>query len=465
MNILAKNYEIIKEIGRGGAGSVYLAHDKKLDRQVAIKILDLDSSLDKSIVEEMEKRFEKEAKAIAKLVHPNIVDIYDFGQEDGKHFMVIELLNGESLAKQINKIKNLPIIDILNIALQLCSAVSYAHSHGVIHRDIKPANVMLIQDDRVKLTDFGIAQLNNDKLGLTQAGSILGSILYIPPEQLVDSHKVDKRADVYSLGVTLFQLFTGRLPFEGNSVAEVVTKILNQEIPTMRSFRADIPEALDRIILKAIKKEPDERYQNIDDFSSALKDIKEYITNNKNPDLLIKKQESIKPNSNISNNKNIKTSNDKEIKSININKSNTSSKSLFFLIPLILILAMIAFFAFSNKKDKLDNTKKNPVTKLSPKPPVIKPKQQNTKSTIIKKVPIYKTVIKTNPQIKPKPSVNKVVKPVFVKPVKVHPKPISNIPKPIIRKVVIAPKPIIKKVTSKPIIKSIQNKKSVGEGY
>lgn len=463
MNILAKNYEIIKEIGRGGAGSVYLAHDKKLDRQVAIKVLDLDSSLDKSLIDEMEKRFEKEAKAIAKLVHPNIVDIYDFGQEDGKHFMVIELLNGESLANQINKIKNLPIIDILNIALQLCSAVAYAHSQGVIHRDIKPANVMLIQDDRVKLTDFGIAQLNNDKLSLTQAGSILGSILYIPPEQLVDSHKVDKRADVYSLGVTLFQLFTGRLPFEGNSVAEVVTKILNQEIPTMRSFKNEIPESLDRIILKAIKKEPDERYQNIDDFSSALKDIKEYLKNNKNPDILIEKKESVKTNNINSNKKDINKSEPKESKNNVTNKSKNSNKTKFLLIPILLILGLITFFVFSNK-NKESNIKTNPIVKVTPKIPTIKVTPKNIQKTIVKKEPIYKPISKSKQKINPK-VINKaiVTKPISIKTKKNYTKPVL---KPIIRKTITTPKPIRKvPIAIKPITKTVQTKKSVGEGY
>lgn len=448
MNVLANNYEIIKEIGRGGTGSVYLAHDKKLERQVAVKILELDSNLDKSLVDEMEKRFEKEAKAIARLNHPNILDIYDFGQENGKHFMVIELLKGESLLNQINRIKSLPLEKIIDIGLQLCSAVSYAHSQGVIHRDIKPANIMLLENDKVKLTDFGIAQVNNDKLGLTQAGSILGSILYIPPEQLVDSHKVDKRADVYSLGVTLFQLFTGRLPFEGNSVAEVVTKILNQDIPTMSSFKKDIPEPLDRIILKSIKKEPDERYQNIDDLSSALKDIRDYLKNNINLD------------SNMS--KNYKSESIKKNKIDYSNKKNT--KTLLFFIPLLLvILSLIIYFIVPSKKNqnKLE-TKTDIHIKVTPTPistikPVVKNQIKEYKKILVKpkqKI-LPKLNINSNKKIK---STNNYIKKHIITPV-------------LTRKNIISAKsiaPVIKKmpITNKPVKKVIaQTKKSIGEGY
>lgn len=463
MRVLAKNYEIIKEIGRGGTGSVYLGFDKKLERQIAIKMLELDSNLDKELVEEIVKRFEKEAKAIAKLKHPNIVDIYDFGEEDGKHFMVIELLEGNSLSNQLTRIKKLPLEKIIDIGIQLSSAISYAHSQGIIHRDIKPANVMMIDDDKVKLTDFGIAQLNNDKLGLTQAGSILGSILYIPPEQLVDSHKVDKRADVYSLGVTLFQLFTGRLPFEGNSVAEVVTKILNQNLPSMRDFRAEIPEALDRIILKAIKKEPEDRYQNIEDFAAALVDIKEYLQNTSNLNLsntLTGKKPEVKPK--------------EQIKQPQQKKKNNT-----YLLPIlltVLLSGVLAYFFIArnneNKNEKpVTNTKKVIKPTVSAKPvnkPSIKSNQDvkkiNTppvkKSVIVRPVksstvnknvikPRTQTVVKYN-QIKPVIPRKKVSAPVAVN----RTTTIRNVSRPVTPKV------------NKPIItKPVQNKKVVGEGY
>lgn len=459
MSVLAKNYEIIKELGRGGAGSVYLAHDKKLDRQVAIKMLELDSNLDLSLIHEMQQRFEKEAKAIARLNHPNIVDIYDFGEENGKHFMVIELLNGESLSSQIYKVKSLPIEKILEIGLQLCSAVSYAHSQGVIHRDIKPANIMILDNYKVKLTDFGIAQLHNDKLALTQAGSILGSILYIPPEQLVDSRKVDKRADVYSLGVTIFQLLTGRLPFEGNSVAEVVTKILNQDIPSMLTFNKEIPEALDRVILKAIKKEPEERYQNIEDFASALKDIKDYLKTGNSTSQKI-----------VSNTKPINNS-----KSKNENKS--KSKFILPLTILFLVLGLGGYlFSQSGKNNNLNKIKSS-TTVTSPK--AVKPSNKViTKTPIPQKVKTPLKAISTSKPVKnvvnpaKKYPVQKYNKPVrnTVTPVKtirkVSPQAVYITPKKVNRPVVRKPSTQLRKAVTKPIKKpTLQTKKSIGEGY
>ncbi len=270
MGVLTQNYEIIRELGRGGMGAVYLANDKRLDRQVAIKVLQLDPSLDNAATTEIIQRFQKEARAIAKLNHPNIVSIYDIGEENNRYYMVIELLEGQALSNLVERKERLSHDSVLSIGIQICAALSYAHKNGIVHRDIKPANIMFSQENIAKLTDFGIAQLGNDKLSLTQAGSILGSILYIPPEQLIDSRKVDKRADIYSLGVTLFQLFTGRLPFEGETVAEVITKILNQEVPSMRTFDPAIPEHLDEIILKAMKKEPTERYEEVSELGKAL---------------------------------------------------------------------------------------------------------------------------------------------------------------------------------------------------
>lgn len=474
MNILAKNYEIIRELGRGGAGSVYLAHDKKLDRQVAVKMLELDSNLDKSLIHEMQQRFEKEAKAIARLNHPNIVDIYDFGEENGKHFMVIELLKGESLSSQINKIKNLPIEKILDMGLQLCSAISYAHSQGVIHRDIKPANVMLLDNYKVKLTDFGIAQLHNDKLALTQAGSILGSILYIPPEQLVDSRKVDKRADVYSLGVTLFQLLTGRLPFEGNSVAEVVTKILNQEIPLMSSFKSSIPEALDRVILKAIKKEPEERYQNIEDLAEALKEIKEYIKNVKSQPSTLIKSDIEKP------------------KIISNNEKTKAKYNFKYIFPILVLLSTLGLATYiysktdksvrgnsSNiiatpKADKtfspvsIKTSVPQSVKSVKPANPTQTPvKAINSVKPIIKKVPATQPVNITKP--KPIQKYNRPIKTPITPIKRVNPKPVYTAPKKIVKAPVRKVNPVIqpKRTTAKPVIKrtSVPTKKTVGEGY
>lgn len=268
---LGKNYEIEKELGRGGMGAVYLATDKRLERQVAIKVLSLSSSnTDAATLEEVIKRFQREAKAIAKLNHPNIVSIFDIGDEDDCYYMVMELLEGDSLAKILKEKKRYSPAMATNIAIQVCSALDYAHEQGVIHRDIKPENIMLSKKGIAKLTDFGIAQLTQDQAKLTQAGSMLGSIMYVSPEQLYNAATVDKRADIYSLGMTLYEMLSGILPFDGNSVSEIFMKILNEAPKNLTSIHPDIPESLSQIIDKALTKDRDLRYQNASEMAFYL---------------------------------------------------------------------------------------------------------------------------------------------------------------------------------------------------
>lgn len=445
MGILTQNYEIIKEIGRGGTGSVHLAKDKRLDRMVAVKILELDNSLDEEVIKEIIQRFHKEARAIARLKHGNIVDIYDFGEEDGKHFMVIELLDGVSLAEKLIKKEKLSIPEIIDIGIQLCDALEYAHKNNIVHRDIKPGNVILLKDNKIKLTDFGIAQLGNDKLILTQAGSILGSILYIPPEQLVDSRKVDKRADIYSLGVTLYQLFTGRLPFEGTSVGDVITKILNQEIPSMKKFNKSIPDALDRIILKAMKKEPSERYEDIGYFGEALKDVAEYY---KNPNHAI----NIERIDNYSKPKQEKKSDKNAKKVTGIFNILINSIMVISVGTLIAVIAgAIYYFGFRN------NITEKTIPEVVPSI-ISSPTVQNTVSA----VPVETVKPTEKPKQTPKPV--KTSKPVIIKKVL---KPIEKISpvisRPIQKKVISVKKPAPMQKVNKPITHS-QNKK-LGEGY
>lgn len=252
-------------------GAVYLATDKRLERQVAIKVLSLSSSnTDATTLEEVIKRFQREAKAIAKLNHPNIVSIFDIGDEDDCYYMVMELLEGDSLAKILKEKKRYSPAMAANIAVQVCSALDYAHEQGVIHRDIKPENIMLSKKGIAKLTDFGIAQLTQDQAKLTQAGSMLGSIMYISPEQLYNAATVDKRADIYSLGMTLYEMLSGVLPFDGNSVSEIFMKILNETPKSLTSIHSDIPESLSQIIDKALAKDRDLRYQNASEMAFYL---------------------------------------------------------------------------------------------------------------------------------------------------------------------------------------------------
>lgn len=251
-----QNYEIEKELGRGGMGAVYLATDKRLDRKVAIKVLSLSSSnTDAATLDEVIKRFQREAKAIAKLNHPNIVSIFDIGDEDDCYYMVMELLEGDSLAKIIKEQKRYSPAMAANIGIQVCSALDYAHEHGVIHRDIKPENIMLSKKGIAKLTDFGIAQLSQDGNGkLTQAGSMLGSVMYVSPKQLHNAATVDKRADIYSLGMTLYEMLSGVLPFDGNSVTEIFMKILSEKPKSLTSIHSDIPQGLIRLLQSLLLK-------------------------------------------------------------------------------------------------------------------------------------------------------------------------------------------------------------------
>ena len=258
-----KNYLIEKEIGRGGMGSVYLATDTRLDRRVAIKVLSLSAeNADANSLQEIIERFQREGKAIAKLSHSNIVNIYDIGEEENKYYMVMEFLEGKPLSILINDKKRLPPLLAVSIGVQICNALEYAHENGIIHRDVKPANIILSKKGVAKLTDFGIAQLNQEQAKLTQAGSLLGSIMYIPPEQLHNSAGVDHRADIYSLGITLYELITGVLPFNSDTISELFMKILTETPKPASSHYADIPSVLDLIISKALLKDAGERYQS-----------------------------------------------------------------------------------------------------------------------------------------------------------------------------------------------------------
>ncbi|MBC7472747.1 MAG: serine/threonine protein kinase [Candidatus Sericytochromatia bacterium] len=270
ISILSKNYNVEKEIGRGGMGVVYLATDKRLDRKVAIKVLTLSSENDSASADEVVERFQREAKAIAKLSHRNIVNIHDLGEESGIYYMVMEFLDGKPLSSLIQPKNRFPLGLAINIGVQVCSALKYAHENGVVHRDIKPENIILSKKGTVKITDFGIAQLTKEQTKLTIAGSILGSIMYIPPEQLAGSKSVDQRADIYSLGITLYELISGTLPFEGDNISEIFMKILKEEPPKLSTFYSDIPEVLDLIISKALVKDADQRYQTAGEMGHDL---------------------------------------------------------------------------------------------------------------------------------------------------------------------------------------------------
>lgn len=256
-------------------GLVYLAHDKRLDRKVALKVLQLDPNLDEEDKQKTVNRFYIEGRSLAKLTHTNIVSIYDIGEEDSQYYMIMEFLEGKSLAKLL-QIKSPFSVDlVISIGIQITNALSYIHERNILHRDIKPGNIMLSESGTAKLTDFGLAKLTDTKHSLTQTGSLFGSLVYIPPEQALGSKSLDNRADIYSLGVTLYELVTGVSPFHDETIAVVIKKILEENPVNPSSIIKSIPKELDEIILKSIKKSPDERYKNISEMEAELIKLKE----------------------------------------------------------------------------------------------------------------------------------------------------------------------------------------------
>ena len=270
-------YEVKGELGRGGMGVVYRGYDSKLERDVAIKVIenvgeDADAMTQTSH-HELVERFKTEAKAIAKLNHPNIVSIYDFGIEHDKNYMVMVLLKGRDLSQLLKFNSPLSVELVIICIIHVFAALDYAHQTGIIHRDIKPANIILLDNGITKLMDFGIARIQESQSQLTQAGTILGSVLYISLEQLISAQKVDKRADVYSLGISMYELLTGTFPYDGDNVASIISKIMQSEPEPPSIHNPKITPELDEIVLTAIAKNPDERYQRATDFADALNEL------------------------------------------------------------------------------------------------------------------------------------------------------------------------------------------------
>ncbi len=267
------NYRILEKIGEGGMGVVYRAHDNRLNREVAIKVLRVDPSrrLPPEKVREIQARFYKEAQAAARLNHPNIVAIHQVGHSAGQPYIVMEYLKGKSLLEKMEE--PFAIREVIHIAIQICDALDYAHAQGVIHRDVKPDNIMVMEDGRVKIADFGIARIEDADVGLTKAGVLMGSPAYCSPEQLRDFSNVDGRADLFSLGVILYQWLTGRLPFEGNSSPEIITRILSQDPALPRSLNPEIPPSLEALMMRALAKDPSERIGSAKEFRSSLQRI------------------------------------------------------------------------------------------------------------------------------------------------------------------------------------------------
>jgi len=256
-------YQILRKLGAGGMANVYLAEDQELGRRVAIKILNDRHANDEQFVE----RFRREAKNAAALSHPNIVSIYDRGEAEGTYYIAMEYLDGRSLKELILSRDPAPIGVTVEYAQQVLSALGFAHRHGIVHRDIKPHNVLVDGEGRVKVTDFGIARAGTSQM--TEAGSIVGTAQYLSPEQ-ARGGDVDQRSDIYSVGVLMYEMLTGEVPFSGDTPVEIAMKHLSQtpEPPSMR--RHDVPRELDMIVMRALAKNPDDRYQSADEMKADL---------------------------------------------------------------------------------------------------------------------------------------------------------------------------------------------------
>jgi len=262
-------YVIVEEIGQGAMGVVYKAVDPLIDRTVAIKTINLD--LSKEELENFEKRFQREVQSAGKLNHPNIVTVYDVGRTEGVAYMAMEFLEGKELREILDSGVVLPIEKIAHIASQVAEGLGFAHERGIVHRDVKPANVMVMKNGLVKITDFGIAQMSS--ASRTMSGMVMGSPKYMSPEQVV-GQAVDGRSDIFSLAVVLYEMLTGKAPFSGDNISAIMYQILNDDPIPPKALNQSIPDSINYIVLKALAKHPDKRYQNAKDMARDLKRYK-----------------------------------------------------------------------------------------------------------------------------------------------------------------------------------------------
>ena len=257
-------YEIIKTIGEGGMANVYLANDTILERNVAIKVLRGDLSNDEKFI----RRFKREALSVSNLSHPNIVEVYDVGEEEGNYYIVMEYIDGKTLKQLLQKRGALTLTEVLDIMSQLTDGLTHAHEAYIIHRDIKPQNIMIQDNGLIKITDFGIATAINGAQ-LTQTNSVMGSVHYLPPEQ-ASGKAATIKSDIYSLGVLMYELLSGTVPFKGDTAVEIALKHMKEKIPSIRKQIPTIPQSVENIILKATAKNPKNRYDSVKEMYSDI---------------------------------------------------------------------------------------------------------------------------------------------------------------------------------------------------
>jgi serine/threonine-protein kinase len=262
---IAERYELEEVVGQGGMSTVYKAHDSLLERNVALKVLHQQYNEDEDFVE----RFKREARSVAQLQHPNIVTVIDRGEEDGRQYIVFEFIDGENLKELVVRKGRLDVRDALEIAHEIAQALAFAHENGLIHRDVKPQNVLLNGDGRAKVTDFGIARSLDVEHGVTQTGTILGTSNYIAPEQAT-GQPVDAHTDVYSLGIVLYEMLTGELPFPGESFVAIAMKHIQEPSPNVLDVRGDVPLRVASMVDRALEKDPEHRFPTMYAFAAEI---------------------------------------------------------------------------------------------------------------------------------------------------------------------------------------------------
>ena len=261
---ISDRYQIIKAIGEGGMANVYLAYDTILDRNVAVKVLRGDLANDEKFV----RRFQREALSASSLTHPNIVEVYDVGEDNGQYYIVMEYVEGKNLKDLIKKRGKLTISEVIDIMLQITDGMSVAHDSYIIHRDIKPQNIMILENGLVKIMDFGIAMAMNSTQ-LTQTNSVMGSVHYLPPEQ-ANGKGATLQSDIYSMGIVMYELLTGSLPYRGDNAVEIALKHLKEPLPSIREKLPNIPQSIENIIIKATAKNPKNRYSDAREMHNDL---------------------------------------------------------------------------------------------------------------------------------------------------------------------------------------------------
>jgi len=261
---ISDRYQIIKAIGEGGMANVYLAYDTILDRNVAVKVLRGDLAGDEKFV----RRFQREALSASSLTHPNIVEVYDVGEDNGQYYIVMEYVEGKHLKDLIKKRGKLTISEVIDIMLQITDGMSVAHDSYIIHRDIKPQNIMILENGLVKIMDFGIAMAMNSTQ-LTQTNSVMGSVHYLPPEQ-ANGKGATLQSDIYSMGIVMYELLTGSLPYKGDNAVEIALKHLKEPIPSIREKLPNLPQSIENIIIRSTAKNPKNRYADAREMHNDL---------------------------------------------------------------------------------------------------------------------------------------------------------------------------------------------------